>query len=140
MLMYLRFLLVCYSDSLCVFLGTLTSGKEGAMPKTSVVQSREHQRELLSALLQQGHAAARTVRRAHTRLLAAAQQPVPMIAAMWHTAAVTVTQTCTRWLTAGLETARSDRPRPGRHRTLDGRPAAHPVALAWRTPPAGRGR
>jgi transposase len=80
------------------------------------------------------------VRRAHTLLLADEQQPVQSIAAMLHTSAVTVTQTCKRFLTAGLEAALYDRPRPGSHRKLDGRQEAHLVALACRRPPAGRDR
>jgi transposase len=80
------------------------------------------------------------VRRAHTLLLADAQQPVQIIAAMLHTSAVTVTQTCKRFLHAGLEAAWYDRPRPGSRRKLDGRHEAHLVALAGSTPPAGRER
>jgi transposase len=110
------------------------------MPKKYVVQLRDDQRELLYALIQKGNAPARTVRRTHTLLLADEQQPVQTIAAMLHTAAVTVTQTCKRLLHAGLETALYDRPRPGSRRKLDGRQEAHLVALACSTPPAGRER
>jgi len=110
------------------------------MPKKYVVQLSHDQRELLYALIQKGHAPARTVRRAHTLLLADEQQPVQTIALMLHTSAVTVTQTCRRFLHAGLETALYDRPRPGSRRKLDGREEAHLVALACSTPPAGRER
>jgi hypothetical protein len=110
------------------------------MPKPYAVQLREHQRGLLYALIQKGHAPARTVRRAHTLLLADAQQPLQTIAAMLHTSAVTVTQTYKRFLQAGLEAALSDRPRPGSRRKLAGRQEAHLVALACSTPPAGRDR
>jgi hypothetical protein len=110
------------------------------VPKTYVVQLSEHRRERLSALIQKGNAPARTVRRAHTLRLADAQQPVQTLAAMLHPAAVTVTQTCQRRLTAGLEAALSDRPRPGSRRKLDGRQAAHLVARACSAPPAGRER
>jgi transposase len=110
------------------------------MPKKYVVQLDEHQRGLLYALIQKGHTSARTTRRAHTLLLADEQQPVQTIAAMLHTSAVTVTQTCKRMLSAGLEAALYDRPRPGSRRKLDGRQEAHLVALACSTPPAGRER
>jgi transposase len=110
------------------------------MPKKYRVQLSDHQRELLYALIQKGSAPARTVRRAHTLLLADEQQPTQTIAAMLHTSAVTVMQTCKRFLTAGLEAALYDRPRPGSRRKLDGRQEAHLVALACRTPPAGRDR
>src|SRR5919198_5911195 len=110
------------------------------MPKKYVVQLRDDQRELLYALIQKGNAPARTVRRTHTLLLADEQQPVQTIAAMLHTSAVTVTQTCKRFLQAGLEAALYDRPRPGSRRKLDGRQEAQLVALACRRPPAGRDR
>src|SRR5918992_1961852 len=108
------------------------------MPKTYVVQLSDDQRELLYVLIQKGKAPARTVRRAHTLLLADEQQPVQTIAAMLHTSAVTVTQTCKRFLQAGLEAALYDRPRPGSRRKLDGRQEAQLVALACSRAPAGR--
>jgi len=108
------------------------------MPKKYVVELSDNQRELLYALVQKGNAPARTVRRAHTLLLADEQQPTQTIAMMLHTSAVTVTQTCKRFLTTGLEAALYDRPRPGGRRTLDGRQEAHLVTLACSTPPAGR--
>ena len=52
------------------------------MPKTDVVQLSAPQRGLLDALLQKGHAPARTVRRAHLLLLADEQQPTPSLAAL----------------------------------------------------------
>ena len=90
--------------------------------------------------MQKGHAPARTVRRAHTLLLADEQHPASTMAGMWQTSAVTVTQSCKRFLRAGLEAALYDRPRPGARRKLDGRQAAPLGALAWSRPPAGRDR
>jgi len=110
------------------------------MPKRYVVQLSDHQCGLLYALIQKGNAPARTVRRAHTLLLANEEHPVRTIAAMLHTSAVTVTQTCKQFLTAGLEATLYDQPRPGSRRKLDGRQEAHLVALACSTPPAGRDR
>jgi hypothetical protein len=110
------------------------------MPKKDVVQLSAHQRGLLDALIQKGHAPARTVRRAHTRLLADEQQPTHRIAAMLHPSAVTLTHTCTRLLTVGLEATLSDQPRPGSRRKRDRRQEAHLGALACSTPPAGRAR
>jgi transposase len=110
------------------------------MPKKYVVQLSAHQRGLLYALIQKGHAPARTVRRAHTLLLANEQQPTHRIAAMLHASAVTITHTCKRFLTAGLEAALYDQPRLGSRRKLDGRQEAHLVALACSAPPAGRDR
>jgi hypothetical protein len=110
------------------------------MPKKYVVELSNDQRELLYALIQKGTASARTVRRAHTLLLADERQPAQTIAAMLHTSAVTATQTCKRLLTDGLEAALYDRSRPGSRRKLDGRQEAYLVALACSTPPAGRDR
>jgi transposase len=108
------------------------------MPKKYVVQLRTHQRSQLYALIQKGNASARTIRRAHTLLLADEGQPAATIAATLPTSTATVTLTCKRVLTAGLEAALSDRPRPGGRRKLDGRQEAHLVALACSAPPAGR--
>ena len=110
------------------------------MPKQSVVQWSPHQCCQLYALIQKGHASARTIRRAYTRLLADEQPPAATIAAMLHPSAVTVTLMCQQDLTAGLEAAWYDRPRPGARRTLDGRQAAHLSALACSAPPIGRER
>jgi transposase len=110
------------------------------MPKKYVVQLSTHQRSQLYALIQKGNAPVRTIRRAHTLLLADEEQPAATIAAMLHTSAMTVTLTCKQYLTAGLEAALYDRPRPGARRKLDGRQEAHLVALACSAPPAGRER
>jgi hypothetical protein len=110
------------------------------MPKKDVVQVSTPQRRQLYALIPKGRASARTVRRAYTLRLADEQQPAAIIAAMRHTSGVTVTLTCKRYLTAGLEAALYDRPRPGARRKLDGRHEAPLVALACSAPPAGRER
>jgi transposase len=80
------------------------------------------------------------VRQAHPLLLADEQQPTHRIAAMLRPSAVTVTHTCKRFLTVGLEAALDDQPRPGSRGNLDGRQDSQLVALACRTPPAGRER
>jgi transposase len=110
------------------------------MPKKYLVQLSAHQRSQLYALIQKGHASARTLRRAHTLLLADEEQPAATIAAVLHTSAATVTQTCKQYLAAGLEAALYDRPRPGARRKLDGRQEAHLIALACSAPPMGRER
>ena len=110
------------------------------MPKKYLVQLSTQQRSQLYALIQKGNAPARAIRRAHTLLLADEEQPVTLIAAALHTSAVTVTQTCKRYLTAGLKAALYDQPRPGACRKLDGRQEAHLIALACSAPPLGRER
>ena len=91
------------------------------MLKKDLVQLSTHQRRQRSALIQKGHASARTIRRAHTRPLADEEPPATTIPAVLHTSAVTVTQTYEQHLAAGLKAALYDRPRPGARRTLDGR-------------------
>jgi hypothetical protein len=71
------------------------------MPKPYVVHLSEHQRGQLYALIQKGHASARTIHRAHTLLLAYVQQPLQTIAAMLHTSAVTVTRRASGSCTPG---------------------------------------
>ena len=110
------------------------------MPKNYRVPLNDHLRGLCFALIQKGNAPPRAGRRAPTLLLAEEQPPVQIMAALLQTSAVTVTQTCKRFLQAGLEAALYDRPRPGSRRKLDGRQEAHLVALACRRPPAGRDR
>ena len=110
------------------------------MPKKYLVKLRTQQRGQRDALIQKGNAPARPVRRAHTRLLADEEQSATMIAAVRHTSAVTVTQTCKRYVTAGLEAALDDQPRPGACRKRDGRREAQLIALACSAPPLGRER
>lgn len=110
------------------------------MPKPYVVHLSEHQRGQLYALIQMGHASARTIHRAHTLLLAYEQQPVQTIAAMLHTSAVTVTRRASGFCTRGWRPRCMIRPRPGSRRELDGSQEAHLVALACSTPPAGQDR
>ena len=96
----------------------------------------EHERGQLYAPIQEGNASVRTVRRAHTLLLADEQRPTQMIAAVLRTSAVTVTQTCKRLLSAGLEAALYDQSRLGARRHLDGRQEA----IWWRSPVVPRQR
>ena len=91
------------------------------MPKKDLVQLRTHRRRQRSALIQKGHASARTIRRAHTRPLADEEPSAATIPAVRHTSAVTVTQTCEQHLATGFKAAPYDLPRPGARRTLDGR-------------------
>jgi hypothetical protein len=109
-------------------------------PREDLVRLGAHQRGQLYALIQQGNAPARTIRRAHTLLLAEEQHPTATMAARLQTSAVTVTQTCKQFVRSGLEAALYDRPRPGARRQLDGRQEAHLIALACSAPPAGRER
>jgi transposase len=110
------------------------------MPKKYLVKLSTQQRSQLYALIQKGNAPARTIRRAHTLRLADEEQPAALIAAALHASAVTVAQTCKRYLTEGLEAALDDRPRPGARRNLDGRQETQLIALAGSAPPLGRER
>jgi hypothetical protein len=76
------------------------------MPKKDLVQLRTHQRCQRSALIQKGHASARTIRRAHTRPLADEEPPAATIPAVLHTSAVTVTQRASSIWPQGLRPRR----------------------------------
>jgi hypothetical protein len=82
------------------------------MPKPYAVHLSEHQRGQLYTIIQKGHAAARTIRRVHTLLLADEQRPVQTIAAMLHTSGVPISRRASGFC------ARGSRPRcmigPGR--------------------------
>ena len=94
----------------------------------------DHQRGLLYALMQRGNAPARTLRRAHTRLLADEQQPTHIMAAGLHNSALAVTQTCERFLRAGLGAAanRVGAEKPTRWRSPVVRPRSGGNARAGR--------
>lgn len=108
-----------------------------ARPKTYVVSLSDAQREQLHALIAKGRESARTIRRAHTLLLADEGHSNQAIARMLHLTETTVHHTNRRFVAEGLDAALYDRPRPGAERKLDGRGEAHLIALACSTPPEG---
>lgn len=101
----------------------------------SVLSSEE--RSSLLEMVTCGTAGARTIRRAHSLLLADEGRTDAEIAAIVRVRAETVAKTRKRFRERGMESL-YDRPRSGRPVKLDGRAEAHLVALACSNPPEGR--
>jgi transposase len=110
------------------------------MPKRYIVDLAEDERAGLLALLRKGTAPARRLTRARILLLADEGGPDAAIAAALHVHAATVERTRRRFVEGGVERALRDKPRPGGRPKLDGKQAAHLVALACSAPPEGRSR
>ena len=94
----------------------------------------------LQALISQGMASARKLRRAHTLLLAHEGHTDTTIAQMLHTGTATVERTRKRCVQEGPAAALTERPRPGGQCKLDGAQEAHLIAITWSQPPEGRHR
>ena len=110
------------------------------MPRKHVVTLSDEERSILYAHIQKGHGSARTIRRAHTLLLADEKEEHQEIARMLHVSSVTVGNTCRRYVRGSLERALWDDPRPGAERKLDGRQEVQLVTLACSDAPDGRER
>lgn len=110
------------------------------MAKKYIVELTAQERSQLRALVRSGKARAR--RLAHARILLLADDGLTdeEIAASLHAGRSTVERTRKRLVEEGLESALSDRPRPGKAPKLNGKQEALLVALACSEPPAGRTR
>lgn len=108
------------------------------MPKKKyLVILRAEERAQLRTVITKGKQSARMIRRAHILLLAAEGQTDEQIAHALHLGRATVERTRRRFQQDRLQ-ALQERPRPGAKSKLDGKQAAHLIALACSTPPAGR--
>ena len=112
--------------------------RAGLMAKRDLVTLREDERTHLLALTKKGTLSARKLTRAHILLQADAGAMDAAIAAALPVGIATVERVRTRFVEDGLEAAWRERPRPGGHRKLDGKPEAFLLAWACSTPPAGR--
>lgn len=110
------------------------------MEKLYRVELTEAERTELLALVSSGKASARRMRRARTLLLADDGHTDEAIAAVLHIGSATVARTRKRFAQEKLESALSERPRPGGERKLTAKQEAHLVALACSTPPEGKQR
>lgn len=108
--------------------------------KRYVVDLTPDERRTVEAVIQKGKAAARTIRRAHTLLLAAEGHSDATIAHHLHSGHATVERTRQRFVEEGLAAALTEKPRPGGKRKLDGKQEAFLVAMACSSPPAGRAK
>jgi transposase len=106
--------------------------------KRYLVDLTPEERASLDAFTRKGKAAARSIRRAHTLLLADEGLTDAAIARRLNIGHATVERTRHRFVEEGLDKALSDKPRPGARRKLDGKQEAFLVALACSAPPEGR--
>ena len=104
--------------------------------KCSVVLSEDQEARLLEVVTR-GVASARTIRRAHTLLLAWEGRTDEQIGELLHCSPNTVANTRKDFRERGLESL-YEKPRPGAVPKLDGNAEAHLVALACTDPPEGK--
>jgi transposase len=110
------------------------------MAKKYVVDLTEEERDSLRQLLRRGKARVRRVNRARILLQADQGRTDEEIAHALQLGRSTVERTRKRFVEEGLESALSERPRPGKARLLTGKQEAFLVALACSDPPEGRRR
>src|SRR6185503_5634663 len=108
------------------------------MPKKKyLVDLSADERETLLQLVRRGKHSSRKVTRARILLLAAEGLTDEQVVASLKTAFATVERTRKRFVEEGLGCL-NERPRRGQARKLSGKQAAHLIAIACSTPPAGR--
>ena len=105
-----------------------------------LVTLTEPERESLLALTKKGSVAARKLTRAHILLQADAHATDDAIATALHIGTATVERTRKRFVEGGVETALTERPRPGGKAKLDGKAEATLVAWTCSAPPDDRAR
>ena len=102
------------------------------------VNLSESEIKQLQELTSQGKTAARKLKRAQILLLSDEGYSDATIAEMLKVGESTVHRTRQRCVESGLESALTERPRPGRKVKLDGKAEAFLVATACSDPPSGR--
>jgi len=115
----------------------LGKGKEHRLKKY-IVKLSEEEKKHLHALTHKGTYGVRKLRRAQMLVLANEGLTDQEIARALDGSVSTVERVRKRFVEEGLETALSERPRPGAKRKLDGRQEAYLVALASSDPPEGK--
>lgn len=108
--------------------------------KKYIVDLDKRERNRLEDLTTKGKSGAREIRRARILLLADEGRIDKEIASFLGAAVTTVERVRKRFVEEGLESALSERRRPGAARKLDGRQEAYLMALACSETPEGRGR
>jgi transposase len=108
--------------------------------KKYIVELTEEEREDLLGLTRKGECKARRLKRAQALLAADEGKLDREIACEVRIHKVTIERIRKRFVEEGLESALSEKPRPGKAPKLDGRSEAHLVALACSDPPDGRAK
>ena len=104
------------------------------------VELSQEERDRLETLLSGGRHSARRLKRAQILLAADDSVTDDVIASTLKVSASTIYRTRRRLVTADLDAALSEAPRPGVARKLSGKEEALLVATACSKPPAGRAR
>jgi len=110
------------------------------MAKKYVVELTDEERNQLLALLKKGKVAARKPCRAQTLLQAEKGASDLLIATTLHPGVATVERTRKRFVEEGLDTALTERRRPGGRLKSQGKDEAFLIAPACSMPPNGRKR
>lgn len=113
-------------------------GEQEETLKKYVVHLTVDERAELEALTRRGSAKARRLKHALILLAADDGDTDDEIAVKFRTHANTVQRVRQRFVEEGLESALSEKPRPGKVPLLDGHQEAHLIALACSGPPEGR--
>ena len=108
--------------------------------KKHLVKLTPDERSELERLIRGGKASVRRLRRALVLLAVDEGDKDEVAAGKGRVSAGTVARIRQRFAEEGLESALSERPRPGRVRLLDGRQEAYVIALACSDPPAGHAK
>jgi len=114
------------------------------MSQHLTVHLSEADRSHLDNLIRKGICSARVQTRARILLLSDRSQgdkrPQKQVAEATLTSTLTVCRVCRRYTLQGLETALSEKPRPGKAPKITGDIEAHLVLLACSNPPEGQAR
>jgi len=105
-----------------------------------IVDLTNEEREQLLQLIQKGNSSARKLTRARILLKAHEGLIDEQVAKALNTGTATVERVRKRFVEEGLESALTERPRPGQRIKLNGKQQAHLIAVACSDPPQGHAR
>ena len=105
-----------------------------------IVDLTEGEREQLLQLSRKGTGSARKLARARVLLKADEGLSDERVAQALHLGSATVGRVRQRFVEEGLESALTERPRPGQRLKLTSKQEAHLIAVACSTPPEGHAR
>ncbi|RCJ26624.1 transposase [Nostoc sp. ATCC 43529] len=110
------------------------------MPKKHIVKLTQEQHQELLEIVKKGKATARTIRRAHTLLMASSGKTDEEIAKILHISVATVERTRKQFVQENLNNTLTERSRPGKPRKLIGKVEAFLIATTCSQPPTGHQR
>jgi transposase len=114
--------------------------EKGCMSKKYEINLSEEQRQELLDIVKKGSAKARTIRRAHTLLMAADGKKDEIIAETLHISVATVERTRKQFCCENLEATLKEKKRPGKPRKLTNFAEAYLIATTCSDAPTGSTR